>query len=65
MNSEKHSLNFWLGNAILGVALLLVLFMGSVWEVLGRGAMVLWVILIVAGVYLLMKDQGGPGSTPD
>lgn len=64
MNSDKPSLNFWLGNGILAVALLLVLFMGSAWEVLGRGAMVLWILLVVAGVYLLMKEQGG-SNTPD
>lgn len=58
MNEPKHSLNFWLGNGILAVALLLVLFMGSLWQVIGRGAMVLWVALVVAGVYLLMKDNG-------
>ncbi len=65
MDNDKPSLNFWLGNAILAVALVLVLFMGSAWEMLGKGAIVIWSLLVVAGVYLLMKDQGGPNSTPD
>ncbi len=65
MSDEKQSLHFWLGNAILAIALLLVLFMGSLWELLGRGAMVLWIVLVIAGVYLLMKDKTGPNSTPE
>ncbi len=65
MNGDKQSLNFWLGNGILAVALVLVLFMGSLWQLMGRGAMVLWVALVVAGVYLLMKDNAGSGASPD
>lgn len=65
MNQEKHSTNFWLGNGILAVALIVVLFMGRLWEVMGRGAMVLWVALIVAGVYLLMKDKDSSPGNPD
>lgn len=64
MNDPKHSMNFWLGNGILAVALLLVLFMGSLWEVMGRGAMVLWVILVAVGVYFLMKDKDDSPGTP-
>ncbi len=65
MSDEKQSLNFWLGNAILAVALFLVLFMGTLWELMGRGAMVIWIVLVIAGVYLLMKDKTGPNSSPD
>lgn len=64
MSDPKQSTNFWLGNGILAVALLLVLFMGSLWELMGRGAMVLWVVLVVAGVYFLMKDKNEPPKTP-
>ena len=64
MSDPKQSMNFWLGNGILAVALLLVLFMGSLWELMGRGAMVLWVVLVVAGVYFLMKDKNEPPKTP-
>jgi len=65
MNESKKSMNFWLGNGILAVALVLVLFMGSLWQVMGRGAMVLWVMLVVTGVYLLMKDKDEPPSSPE
>lgn len=59
MNEPEYSKTFWLGNAILAVALLVLLFMGRLWEVMGVGAMVLWTALVVAGVYLLMKGKGG------
>lgn len=65
MSDSKQSMNFWLGNGILAVALLLVLFMGTLWELLGRGAMVLWIVLVVAGVYFLMKDKDESPKTPD
>ena len=65
MNEPKHSTNFWIGNGILAVALIVVLFMGSLWEAMGRGAMVLWVVLIDAGVYLLMKDKDDSPRSPD
>jgi hypothetical protein len=47
---------FVLGNIILGVALVLLLFMGHAWEMMGPAAMVLWVALAATGVALLMKD---------
>jgi hypothetical protein len=57
MGGQENSKNFLLGNAILAVAMLLLLFMGSAWEALGMGAMVLWIGLVATGVYFLM--QGG------
>lgn len=57
MGDPENSNNFLIGNVILGIALLLLLFMGRVWEVLGLGAMVIWIALVIAGVYFLM--QGG------
>jgi hypothetical protein len=62
MNEPEHSKNFWLGNGILAVALLVLLFMGRLWEAMGIGAMVLWTALVVVGVFLLMKDKGGPAG---
>lgn len=62
MNEQGHSKNFWLGNAILAVALLVLLFMGSLWEIMGVVAMVLWTALVVTGVFLLMSDKG---QSPD
>ncbi len=62
MNQENPTPRFWLGNAVLAVALLLLLFMGKLWEVMGVGAMVLWTVLVIVGVYLLMSDKGGGSS---
>ena len=63
MNEEK-SRRFWLGNAILGLALVVLLFMGRLAEWLGLWAMVLWTVLAIAGAYLLMTDRNTPQS-PD
>ena len=57
MNDNKPNNKFWLGNGIMALAMLLLLFMGKLWEVMGVGAMVLWGGLVVAGVYLLMTDK--------
>lgn len=58
MNEPEFTKNFWLGNGILAVAMLVLLFMGRLWEVMGVSAMVLWTALVISGVYLLMKDKG-------
>lgn len=57
MGGPENSNNFLIGNVILAIALLLLLFMGRAWEAFGFGAMVVWIALVVAGVYFLM--QGG------
>ena len=62
MQQDNPTPRFWLGNAVLAVALLLLLFMGKLWEVMGVGAMVLWTVLVGIGVYLLMSDKGGGSS---
>jgi purine-cytosine permease-like protein len=63
MNEPEHSNNFWLGNAVLAVAMMVLLFMGRLWNVMGAAAMVLWAALVIVGVYLLMKDKGsGSGA---
>lgn len=53
----KMNNRFLLGNLILGTALILLLFMGKAWDLLGAAAMVLWVALAGAGMHLLMKDK--------
>lgn len=58
MGDPENSKNFMIGNAILAVALLLLLVMGKAWEIMGFGAMVLWIALVVTGVTFLMKDKG-------
>ena len=64
MNDDKPTVKFWLGNAVLAVALLLLLFMGQLWEAMGVGAMVLWGLVVAAGVYLMMSDKSEPPTFP-
>ncbi len=65
MNNSEPTTNFWLGNAVLGLALVLLLFMGRLWEVLGAWAMGLWIAVAALGVYLVMKDKDRPPNSPD
>ncbi len=55
--SEQPSTNFWLGNALLAIAMMMLLFMGSAWESMGAVAMVVWVGLVGMGVYLVMQKN--------
>jgi len=55
--SEQPSGTFWLGNAILAVAMILLLFMGNAWESMGVGAMVVWIGMVALGVYLIMQKN--------
>jgi hypothetical protein len=59
MSEQPPSNTFWLGNGILAVAMFMLLFMGSAWESLGVAAMVVWVALVVLGVYLVMQKSEG------
>jgi hypothetical protein len=54
MDDKRRKLNFWLGNAILVLALLVLLGMGSLWESYGSYAMGLWILLAGVGVYFIM-----------
>lgn len=65
MNDPQHTTSFWLGNALLGVSLLMLIFLGSLWESLGSWAMVLWMGLAGAGMYLVTKDKGPSSNMPD
>ncbi len=56
MNEEASKRNFWIGNALLVLALVILLNMGSLWEQLGAMAMVLWVVVAGLGGYFLMND---------
>lgn len=59
MSDENLSNTFWLGNAILAVAMVFLLFFGSAWESMGMAAMVVWIGMVVLGVYLIMQKKGG------
>ncbi len=56
-NPDASKTAFWLGNALLVVALLMLLFMNPIAERIGWLAFVLWAMLAAAGVYLVMKDK--------
>lgn len=59
MNDGGHGTNFWLGNAILALALVLLLNIGALWEQMGPLAMLIWAGLAGLGAYLLMHGKGG------
>lgn len=64
MSESKHGPKFWLGNALLTLSLVLLVFMGSLWSVLGNWAMGLWMVLAGVGMYLVTTDST-PSSMPD
>jgi hypothetical protein len=58
MRDPKQRTQFWLGNGLLAVALLSLFFMGPLSEMLGFGAMALWMVLAGVGMYFVMQDKG-------
>jgi hypothetical protein len=56
MEPPKQPPYFWLGNGLLAVALLLLLFMDPLSQMLGVGAVALWMIVAAAGMYFIMKN---------
>ncbi|PKM46686.1 MAG: hypothetical protein CVV05_03145 [Gammaproteobacteria bacterium HGW-Gammaproteobacteria-1] len=58
MNEKEFGPGFWLGNGILALAMIMLLFMGSMWETFGVLAMVLWAAVVGLGVYLILQGQG-------
>lgn len=56
-DEDRKRRDFILGNVILGLAALILLFMGPLWERLGVWALILWMILAALGVYLITKDK--------
>lgn len=57
-DTKKQRTQFWLGNGLLALALAALFFMAPLSEVLGVGAMVLWMALAAAGMYFVMQDRG-------
>ena len=57
MNNDEKGGAFWLGNAILAVALLMLLYMNTLWEMMGGAAMILWIGVVAVGVYFLMEKS--------
>jgi len=65
VNDPQHTSSFWLGNALLGVSLLMLIFLGALWEAIGVWTMVLWMGLAGSGMYLVTKEQGPSSNMPD
>ncbi|MDO9222066.1 MAG: hypothetical protein Q7T90_13680 [Thiobacillus sp.] len=63
MNTGKR--NFWIGNAVLTLAMLMLLFMKPLSDALGIWAAVLWMVLAAVGVGLVMSDKSGEPPAPD
>jgi len=57
MNDSDKKIKFWLGNAVLAVAMVMLLFMGRLWEILGNSAMALWIAVVAIGAWLLLSDK--------
>lgn len=56
MQDPQNTTNFWIGNGLLAVALLILFFMDSLSQVLGMGAVALWMVFAAAGIYFMMKS---------
>lgn len=65
LNTGKHRRNFWIGNAVLALAMLLLFFMGPLSNALGIWAAVLWMVLAAAGMGLIMSDKSEAPPAPD
>lgn len=65
MNNRPHPTSFWIGNGLLGLSLVLLLFLGSLWESLGVWAMALWMGLAGFGMYFVTLDKGPDSNLPD
>lgn len=60
MNSPNRPARFWIGNGILAVAMLMLLFMGPLSEALGIWAAVLWMVVAAVGMGFVMSDKSEP-----
>ncbi|MDO5693815.1 MAG: hypothetical protein Q4G70_15285 [Pseudomonadota bacterium] len=56
-DQEPTKTAFWLGNALLVIALLMLFFMNVIAARIGTLAFVIWAALAGAGVYLVMQDK--------
>ncbi|MHB1084342.1 MAG: hypothetical protein ACYCZA_05835 [Thiobacillus sp.] len=65
MNNAKRSRNFWIGNAVLALAMLMLLLMGPLSNTLGIRAAILWMALAAVGMALVMSDKRDEPPPPD
>jgi len=54
----QHGSRFWLGNGVLALAAVLLLFLDQAAQWLGTGAVAIWMGLVAVGVYLIVQDGG-------
>lgn len=64
MNNPPTRIKFMIGNILLALALITLLFMGSLSDYLGVWAMGLWMGLAGVGIYFIMTDKSDPAE-PD
>jgi hypothetical protein len=57
MQDTKHNPGFILGNVILGISLVMLLFIDQLWTFLGGWAMGLWMVLAGVGMYFVMSEK--------
>ena len=48
--------NFWIGNGLMALAFLMLIFMNTLSEMLGSGAVVVLMLVAAAGAYFVMKS---------
>ena len=65
VNIVKHRRNFWIGNAVLALAMLMLLFMGLLSNALGVWAAVIWMVVAAVGMALVMSDKTDEPPAPD
>jgi len=65
LNTGKRSHNFWIGNGVLALAMLMLLFMGPLSDMLGIWAAILWMALAAVGMALVMSDKSDEPPAPD
>ncbi len=65
LDQAKHTYKFWLGNLLLSLALIMLIYLGDLWATLGNWTMALWLALAGVGMYLVMQDQGPSSNMPN
>lgn len=57
MQDNERKQPFIIGNVLLGISLVMLIFMGTLWEYLGAWAMGLWMVLAGVGMYFVMGEK--------
>jgi hypothetical protein len=65
LNTGKHKSNFWIGNVVLALAMVMLLFMKPLSDAMGIWAAVLWMAVAAVGMRLVMSDKSGEPPEPD